>query len=68
MRTFTTMILGAIIATLTGCVVAPGRTEYRDRNGSYDHQDRDRHHYDYRHNGEGRSRDGDHAGGTGTPD
>ena len=68
MRAFTVTVLGAIIATLTGCAVVPDRGEYRERNGSLVRHDRDGHHDDYRHNGEGRSRDGDHAGGTNTPD
>jgi hypothetical protein len=59
---------GAAIASLSGCVVAPARADYRDRDHvRYEHryEDRDNH---YRHNDDARWRDGDHAGGTGTPD
>lgn len=65
MKALTTLALVAAIATLSGCVVAP-RGEYRDRDHAYDHRYGERDHY-YRYDN-GRRQDGDHAGGTRTPD
>ena len=70
MKIFTNIALATAIAAITalaGCGVAPARGDYRDRDHSYDHRYQDRDHY-YRRNDEGRMQDGDHAGGTGTPD
>ena len=68
MKVLTTItVVAAALAGLSGCVVAPDRG-YRDHDHDryYDHRYQDR---DINvHSGERRSEDGDHAGGTGTPD
>jgi hypothetical protein len=63
-KTLTTIALAAAIAALSGCVVAPARGYYQNRDPSYDrgYQSRDGHYY--RHERDRRWRDGDHAGGT----
>jgi len=69
MKAFTILAIVAAISTMSGCMVAPARGDYRDSDQSrYEHRDRDRDHSNYQHNDDGRSRDGDHAGGTGTRD
>lgn len=70
MKSLTTLAIVTAIATLSGCMVVPGRGDYRYRDQSTDsrYRDRDRDHGYYRHDGNQRWRDGDHAGGTNTPD
>jgi len=67
MKALTTIAIAAAIATLSGCVVAPGRSDYRYRDHSYERR-HDRDHYNDRYNDDDRRRDGDHAGGTVTRD
>jgi hypothetical protein len=56
------------LATLSGCVVAPPRGYYQQREPSYDRRYQERgDHYRYGR-GDQRSRDGDHAGGTNSRD
>jgi hypothetical protein len=69
MKALIMIALVAGTATLSGCVVAPARGDYRDRDSvRYEQRNHDRDHYYDRRNDDGRRHDGDHAGGTGTPD
>lgn len=69
MKALTTIAIVTTIATLSGCMVVPGRSDYRYRDQSNERRYQDREHRDYyRHDRNQRWRDGDHAGGTNTPD
>jgi hypothetical protein len=64
MKALITIAIAAAVATLSACAGAPSRGDYRDQDQvRYEHRD----HY-YHHGEDGRWNDGDHAGGTGTPD
>jgi len=67
-KTLTSIALIAAIAALSGCVVAPARGYYQNRDHSYDRGYQNRDSYYDRHDRDRRWRDGDHAGGTRTPD
>jgi hypothetical protein len=68
MKAFKAIAMVAAISTMSGCVVAPTRGDYRDRDQQhYERRPQDRDH-SYRHDDNGRLNDGDHAGGTRTPD
>ena len=68
MKSLTTLVVAVAAAVLSGCVVAPSRGYDRDHHDNQYRQGRHHDGYGYRHDRDSRWRDGDHAGGTGTPD